>query len=861
MKVIKPLRLGVLSRPWCWQGQHRLGIAVLALADMSAAPRIFPEPALWQLAAGELSGNAAVLDMAIPKPCAEFLATGYAYTRHQSRKDACVVGIRVGGLEKSLLAWGERFWCDGRPTSPLPFEQLRLDWENAYGGAGVPDNPQGIGAEPVLRDGIRCHPLPRIEHPDRVLGPGRHTALPAGFGPLDFTWPRQFGRVGNNYDQRWLEQGFPGFAKDMDWHFFNRAEPDQWWPRQPALPPGAHWRITHMHPHQPVQRGVLPPWRARCFIGRTGRTDQPPEEITMRATTLWFFPHLERMLLIWHGSCAIRQDDAADVAQLTAAMELEHEPRPLAHYQDIIRRRLDKKTGAAYTLRDQDLMAAGLMAPWLDTQAGNAPGPLSANLFRRAETARATLPAHAGDATDITQSEPPLPPLSALDQLPEFMAAVARRADILQQQAQQTAENLKTAHATQSTPATGPADYFRLLKLLGADTAADPGIITEPGTAADTDIAAGTDRPAQTMPDEDTRRNLHWLYRQSADTRSPAAALDPRQSLTLRRQVLDRMKSGGDCRGLDLTGADLSGMDLRRGDFRQALLESATLDNCLLDHTDLREAMLAHASIQHASLCHARLDHACLAGVRCLQSRFIAAHLTETPLQRAVISECHFDQAVMEGITFHRLQLHQCRFHQAVISRCIFLEMASQRLDFSHGRLSQTTFLQGSLKEVCFNAAQLTDCAFIGISLTAAGFHRSQLEDCVFGDSPLCRGDFRLGRLNNVNFRRARLTDSDFRGAQAGGCDFSEANLTGAQLTGMDAGGCLFIRADLSAARLERANLTGALLQKCRLAGADLRAAMLFRADLSQAVPDKHTRLDDTYLTQCKTLPKAEHLL
>jgi hypothetical protein len=41
---------------------------------------------LWQLAASELQTSGGVIDMAMPKTRAEFLATGYAYTHHQQEK-------------------------------------------------------------------------------------------------------------------------------------------------------------------------------------------------------------------------------------------------------------------------------------------------------------------------------------------------------------------------------------------------------------------------------------------------------------------------------------------------------------------------------------------------------------------------------------------------------------------------------------------------------------------------------------------------------------------------------------------------------------------------------------------------------
>ncbi|MGP2690547.1 DUF2169 family type VI secretion system accessory protein, partial [Serratia nevei] len=268
MKVVKPLRLSALHRPFSWQGQNHLGVSVLALADMGASPRLRPEPELWQLAAEELTLSGGVLDLAIPKACAEFLATGNAYTHHQQDKTACAVKIQLDSLEKTLVVFGDRHWINDRPSTPLPFAEMRLDWRRAYGGTQFADNPHGIGATPETFPQGRIHRLPNVEPLQGRLTSPRHSAQPASFDALDITWPRRFSRIGKNYDADWLKNGFPGFANDIDWRLFNMADGDQQFPQRDTLPPQAAYRIWNMHPSEPMQQGHLPPWRARCFINR-----------------------------------------------------------------------------------------------------------------------------------------------------------------------------------------------------------------------------------------------------------------------------------------------------------------------------------------------------------------------------------------------------------------------------------------------------------------------------------------------------------------------------------------------------------------------------------------------------------------
>src|SRR3546814_1991038 len=100
MKIVKPLRLGVMSRPYTMQRRSKLGLGVLALASLSEPALLQPEADLWTLA-GEALGDDGVLDLGVPKPCAEFLVSGSAYTVHQPERHACVARVRVGDRQKS----------------------------------------------------------------------------------------------------------------------------------------------------------------------------------------------------------------------------------------------------------------------------------------------------------------------------------------------------------------------------------------------------------------------------------------------------------------------------------------------------------------------------------------------------------------------------------------------------------------------------------------------------------------------------------------------------------------------------------------------------------------------------------------
>ncbi|CAQ85892.1 MULTISPECIES: DUF2169 family type VI secretion system accessory protein [Photorhabdus] len=843
MKIIKPLRLGLLHRPWRWQQQNYLGVTVMALTDMSDSPQIRPEPELWQLVAQELQSTGGVLDLSIPKPCAEFFASGYAWTNHQSQKEACIAKIQVADKEKSLMVFGDRYWQNGHPSTPQPFEKMHLDWTNAFGGNCTAENPLGKGDEPVTRDGVLWHPLPNVELPEQLLHSVHQRVPPASFAPLDFSWPQRSRLMGKKYDKQWLAHEFPGFARDTDWHLFNMAGQDQWLTGQSCLPPAASWRIWNMHPTQAVQQGTLPCWQARCFINRQRGEEMRLEEIHLRATTVWFMPHLERMVLIWHGACPINEDDAVDVHQMLVAMELAQSERPVAHYQQVMAQRAEKEKGALFTLREKDLIDESLIAPWIDNDVQVTPSALAEMMTRRETYLRQRHQArNQKQDQDINQllTELPQQEEKALtaDKLPELVASLERQAERIQQRAQK--KNAVYAATKQvGAPPSGPASYYRMMDLLHKQSQKTPAFQTPEAL-------------------KQTHRSLHQMYLLSADTRPPAARLQGEQAEVLRRHVMACMATKRDLSGMDLTGADLSGLDLRRANLQRTLLENANLDNCCLDEADLSEAMLAYASLNNTSLNAACLDNVSLTGARCHNCYFTGARLGGVLLEQAELVMCDFTQASLSDILLRQCMLYHCHFSQARLENCLFMELMPEELDFSYAHLTRMTVINGGFIAVRFNHAVMDSCTFLDSALDHAQYQHAHLESCVFtGKTHIRSGLFQHARLTSCNFRLTLLEAADFSEAVLQNCDFSEADLSFAQMRAVNGSNSLFIRTLLTNSNLQEANLMGAILQKSHLAGADLRRANLFRADISQSSVDVNTQLQGALLDQCKTLPCA----
>ncbi|ELY3838105.1 DUF2169 domain-containing protein [Cronobacter turicensis] len=842
MKIVKPLRLSVLNRPFRWEGKNYLGVSVIALADMGPTPKLRPEVELWQLAASELQTSGGVIDMAIPKVRAEFLATGHAYTHHQQEKTACAVRIDVENLSKSLAVFGDRYWAGSRMTLPRPFDEMRLDWSRAYGGEGYEENPHGVGFRPEIHQGHEFRRLPNIEpFEGRMISP-KQKPEPANFGPLDILWPRRFSRMGKKYDASWLQNDFPGFAKDIDWKVFNAASPDQWWQDRDSLPPQAKWRIWNMHPEKPLQEGTLPPWQARCFINRQRGDDTLFEEVALRATTVWFFPHLEQMMLIWQGHIRINEDDAADVLQLLPAMEKVGASRSVNHYRKVLAQRMDKEKGALFAFREKDLVPEDAIGPWIDSEVEESASPMRDNMNNRASQLRAQhrarIEASGGDVNDLLGDfeEPEMP---KLDELPEFIEKMEKQAAEMQAKAEARKREMEARFPqgnNEDNQPRGPEAMHRMQEMLYRNR-----------------DSLGEKKLAQ------SRDALHQMYLMSVQHQPPARRLKGDLAQIIRQRAERTLAQGGDFSGMDLTGVDFSGMDLRGADFSKALLECADLSHCQLDGANFRGAMLARAELHHASLRDCNFEGASLSLAQCCHSDFSGTRFKDTQLQETLLDDCTFDDATLEGLLFRETWFTHCRFHRATLDGCVFLELTLPGLDFRHARLNKTTFVKSALEAADFSDATLDSCSFVETHADEARFINATWITCAAAsESTLNRADFTHATLRQSNLRQTALCGARFELAKLENTDLSEADCRGASFQRACLVGSLFIRTDFREVNFTDANLMGALLQKSQLGGADFNGANLFRADLSQSFTNDETRMNGAFTKRVKTLPKRD---
>jgi uncharacterized protein YjbI with pentapeptide repeats len=842
------------------------------------ARRLLPEVALWKFTATEL-GKDAIVDAGMPKSRAEFLLKASAYPRGGQPAIACEPRARVGALDKTLRVVGNRVWKDGVQSAPEPFTEMPITWENAFGGSGFELNPLGKGAAKAKTPRGDVQPLPNVEDPRNLVRSQRDAPPPAGFGPYDLTWPQRMKKVGT-YDQKWLKQRFPGFAANIDWTFFNTAPDDQ--QQQAPFRGDEAFTFDFMHPAKSRIQGQLPGAVARCFVNVKTASGEEFREVPTKLDTIWFFPHAERAVLVFHGTTKIAEDDAADVLQIVAACEEMGAPRPADHYRSVLAERLDKKKGALASLRDGDLMPAWPGAADgpdpREVQAGISQNLLQKNMRKRAEAEieqeRARLIARGVDpATIKLPTLPPLDPPPSLEQIIEAgdritaemevqkQAAEAEKARAEEQRAAREAE-LRRSLVAQGIDPEPVLERLRAPQGGGPPTfSADEEIqkvraTVASGGAGPVLMALANDPKFETRLREGERK-LKESYRLMAHLGSPVRSLRPEESAPLRAAVLAAVQAGESFEGRDLSGADLTGIELPGANLAGAFMEGVKLAGANLAGADLSRIVLARADLSGANLRGARLPEANLGAARLAGAQLGEANLEKATLSKADLSKAAFAKANIAQAKLDEVNCSGADFSEVRGAKLVFLKTDLSGVRFTGADLSQCTFLEVKIEGADFSGANLESATFMASRGDRALFKQARLRNMrLVQECALEHADFGEAILDGANLRGSKLAEGNFSGAHLDGADLSDCDLRRARFDAAIAREARFVRADLSEATGIGADLMNAVLQKATIKKTDLRFANLYQADLARVAGDERTNITGANVKKVRIDPK-----
>lgn len=869
MRVIKPLSLGLLSRPFEFQRRFQLGFAVIAYVGLGGEQGLFAETAMWKALPEELPPDQP-LDAAIPKTLGEFLVSGRAFAPGGAPARAVQVSVRLGDRSKRLFVAGDRHVEGDFPTQPQPFVQMPIDWSHAYGGPKHAENPLGRGMveEPIEGVGFRIR-VPNVLDP--ALPPQERDRSAAGFGPMDVMWPQR-ARFAGTYDDRWLKEDFPGYARDMDWRFFNVAPYDQHYPRPFAG--DEEYALENLHPEQPMLVGRLPGLAPRLFLVRRDSEDGF-EEVKLALTTVWFFPHLRRAALIHHGVAPIAEEDGRDVVNVVVGADLRGHPRPSEHYRDVMQQRLDPQKGALLALRDRDLVPAELIVPdpelTAQEEASASQGLVQKHARAKAEremdASRAYLEGLGLDP-DLhgPKKPPPAEPPPTLDELPERFDRMLVEADKIKAAAERSKADEEKA--LREILANSGAMTFEQLQAEYTQRPAGPPTFSAAKEVRDLENlrdrlrGMGVDTAEIDQYLAEGKMEKMWVaaeagmreaYRRGAHEQDPA----PRMREDWRVQGREVLARRSAWRRQNLCGADLSGLQLSGRDFTEAWLDAADMRGA-----DLRGSSFARAVLAHADMTGCQLDSANLTGANLGRARLHGASLRGAVFTDAILAKADFSSASLAGARFDGSQMTDVDF---------------SGLDLSGANFANTVLVKANLAGMaaagaCFDEAVLIECDLTGADLTGASLvsvtfvkcpapglraARATLTKAVFADGCDLTGAGMAGALlSEANLRGVRLAGADLREAMLDGADLSDADLQGARLDHVRARGARFVVADLRGASLARGDFMDGMLTRADLRGTDLSDASFYQADLARVQTDRGTRADRMLQTRMRLNPR-----
>ncbi|NUP06707.1 MAG: DUF2169 domain-containing protein [Polyangiaceae bacterium] len=869
MKVIKPLRLSLIHRVFDHRKKHIMVMTVAYCFPFSRPRSPVTEVEMWKMAGTDL-GRFGVLDNWMFKPQAEVLVTGSCFTGERA-KGSEFVRLSVGPSEKrvvdkKLYVFGDRKWTLLGASEPQMFSRMPIDYAHAFGGEKYDHNPIGKGIAPLKDEaGTETHPLPNVEDPKHVIKSKGDKPPPASLSAWDMTWPVHFQKKMGTYDAKWVEKNGFALADDIDFSLFNVAAPDQ---RVDRMWDGTEdIRVENMHPDKRVVETKLPGFKARCLVRFKSEyeKEQKLHDLPLRADTIHVFPHQERAIVFMRATTEIHTTDATDIELALAALEDRDEPKPIAHYEDVIALRSDPDKGALYSLRDHDLMpnAAELSAtfPKLGDPlevALEREGLLEQNQYQRVlreyAANRERLLAQNVEPDKIPP--PPKPPEKPgdinLEELPAILDRVERERTQAEEHA--AAQRAQAESQLESISKEHNLDLDALKKQAKAEGLGPPkftaeGELERLGQLADLAESQGVDpKELRERIDDpnfrakllDAEQQFRVKYRLSGHMQDAAPTLTPEASEALREEILS-MKRGAVRTRRDFTGADLAGMDLSGLDLEGVFFESANLRGANLSGARLKDAVLARADLTDAVLRDARLPHANLGRAKLVNADLTSADLTEAilyeaDLSRAKLAKANLTKANTFGLTcdrtdfsgaeaanmfFHKTNLKGALFRGAKINLCVFTECDATGIDASSSDFAQSVFLNSKA-----DGAVFTDSVLDNFRIVQSSFEKADFKNARMPGSNLRGAKLAGARFDNVNLRRSDLSTADLKGA----------SLERALLVE-----CLMLDVVLEEAKLSGANLMLAIMHRANLRGADVTNANLFCADLTGAAGDKRT--------------------
>lgn len=882
MRLVKPLRLGLIKRSILWGGRTLLSFGIVTAFPLAAPRRIMKEGEMWEAIMPVLGDQ--VLDSGEPKRNGEVVVFGHYFAPDE--KPVLQHGVRValGPIDKSIRVTGRREWAtdqQGRvvATAPEPLTNLPIDWKYAFGGPAFPENPGGLGYWPEdTRTADAHYPLPMLEYPADILNSPDDIIAPASLGPRDIMLPTRQ-RFAGTYDRFWADNHAPGLAQDATLDLFQVAAPDQQF--QGFIDGRERFTIENMHPAQPIQTGQLPGVRARAFVRRTDAPEKL-EELALATDSAILFPGIGLGLLIHRGSLWVSAFDHPEIDLFMAGFEWqEHAPRPQSYYEQDLIRRLDPVEGLPLGLDYVSLCPEGWVEPpsekatWfkvLQPRSFTMPPSLQAKIDegkallekmipqdKFAAYAKAHVPADEGSTVKALRAE--LAALEASKEAalknpalikPRMERIEALTKQVVNERVGATEDRIRAAmakkgmdyDAIKAEAATRPAPT-PLQVMAQADAFMDRAAATAPPAAREKILASKVGQHAglvaQAMSD---LAALTAKGRAAIGHAMPAPpAVPPAEAARRTAGARSLLDAGGATTRGDFAALDLSRFNFANRDLTEADFAACTLVGADFSGSDLTRANFAGADLTDARFTGAKLVETNLGKTRLDRTDFGGASIVKATLSDAEGIDTVFAGAGIEAVSSMKSRLVNPSFMGAKLKEVNFLDAELDGANFDQANLEKTVLLNCRADRATFRGAVMTRPTFVKSLLREADFSRASIERLsTAGGVDFSNSRFDHARMPAANLVGTKLTATSWTATNIAGALFNNTDLRQASFNCALLRGALLMRANLVEARFDGSDCADASFIRADMRWASLRQTSLYGADLTDA------RLDDAVI-------------
>ncbi|CVE82938.1 MULTISPECIES: DUF2169 family type VI secretion system accessory protein [Serratia] len=701
MRIIRPQQLVVIKGGYQIGADSRLGISVVAGCYLSRPEHFVNEAEIWE-AWKRAPLSLPVLDVAEPKPFAEYLIAGHAGVGQPVK--TLDVSADIGGLKRRWRVEGE-----GRrgAMGAEPFLSVPLDHTSAWGGKDSKENPVGRGCN----DGLR--PLLMTLSAEGSAQERSPLAAPAPV-PHEFALRKaHIDKVaGQIASKAYLEKAFPGLPADIDRRYYQMAPPAQWLP-EAAWPDRVPFELQGVGAQSQAIRGELPAVRGRAFIRR--HDSEGLEEIELQRKTLWFLPDSDMALIIFTGNAPLTHLLDESIESLMLALDRCDAPRPFDYFRQVHHKRSDDDASPFEFLFDPDLMPAEMGLNVIQAASDHPsdlrydPSPMSlgdsAVFYQRIREAIA-LHQQQTAAEPAPVTLPDLPDLPAEDGNDAFFPASA------------------TVEGKTFTGLRSPAlsdKHFLQCRFERCDFSQ---AVLENCTFENCVFDAVNL----------TQAALRRIRMVSCTLQKPLMAESVWQEAVLEKVTLEEPQG----QGMRAEGVRLDYCVFERGDFTASRFERGAIGNGMFNGSTLIRTQFLQGELD-----------ACVFN-RCLVEGAVALDMA--------LTKNSFLGGNWRGVRFERCRIEsmtagmQVNFSHGVFSDCCFTKVGLKAARMERCQLQYSVFT-----ECNFDEADLTACAIVGCDMAGVRFKDSVLTHARWQNSSAQQAMFYNADLRDAGFEQCNL--------------------------------------------------------------------------------------------------------